>query len=352
VIGLKDSLDGAVTVGVRDLVDTLTDTTAPRPALPGRTADGLSPGDLADQVRSSDLVDAVDEATVAAVAAAVDEATSALVAAPAGHREASAVRSPVDLEVVIPAYNESGRLPATLTAMVACLSDLPWTARIVVVDNGSADDTAASVLAVPSDGVEVVAVGCSRAGKGAAVHRGLRTSRSRFVGFTDADLSTPLETFRPALAALEDGAAAAIASRHAPGASVAGRQPLGRRLGGTAFRLLTRPLLPGVHDTQCGFKFFDRAAVQAALWRCRSTGFAFDVELLRLVRDDGGHIAEIPVTWTDAEGSTLRPVRDGLAAFTAVARLHRELARTRPAPRVSPSVPAVSTAALLSGRPS
>jgi len=214
-----------------------------------------------------------------------------------------------------------------LTAMVAFLSEQPWTSRVVVVDNGSVDDTAASVLSVEGAGVEAVAIGCSLPGKGAAVHRGLRTSRSRFVGFTDSDLSTPLETLRPAVAALAGGAAAAIGSRHAPGARRAVKQSLVRRWGGKAFRLASRPLLPGVHDTQCGFKFFDREAVQTALWRSRSTGFAFDVELLRHIRDDGGHIVEIPVTWTDTAGSSLRPVRDGVAAFTAVARLHRELTR-------------------------
>ncbi|MFC5066336.1 glycosyltransferase [Actinomycetospora atypica] len=321
---------------------------SPHPAL--RAGGELRPADLVDTVRSSELVDVVDDAVVAAVAREVTRATGELGASGTRTADRAATdRSTVDLEVVIPAYNESGRLPATLAAMVAFLSEQPWTSRVVVVDNGSVDDTAATVLAVTGQAcnvatgwcVEAVAIGCSQAGKGAAVIRGLRTSRARIVGFTDADLSTPLETFLPVMAALEGGAAAAIASRHAPGASIATRQPLGRRLGGNAFRLLSRPLLPGIHDTQCGFKFFDREAVQSALWKCRSTGFAFDVELLRHVRDDGGRIDEVPVTWTDTTGSTLRPVRDGLAAFTAVAKLHRELNRgSGPAlPARAPSSP-------------
>lgn len=324
---------------------------APHPALAAVPA-MVGPADL--DAHASDLVDVVDDAAVAAVADAVDQATGALarLGGPGDMApEDAAGRSPVDLEVVIPAYNESGRLPATLAAMVAFLSEQPWTSRVVVVDNGSVDDTAAGVLGVTGRAcnvetgwcVEAVAIGCSRAGKGAAVVRGLRTSRSRWVGFTDADLSTPLETFLPAVAALQGGAAAAIASRHAPGARIATPQPLGRRLGGNAFRALSRPLLRGIHDTQCGFKFFDRTAVQSALWRCRSTGFAFDVELLRHVRDDGGRIAEIPVTWSDTTGSTLRPVRDGLAAFTAVARLHRELTRDRRGPDLAPA-PALAAA--------
>ncbi|MCD2190208.1 glycosyltransferase [Actinomycetospora soli] len=317
---------------MQNVMDGLEDALSPHPALRG--AGELRPVDLFEEVRRTELVDVVDDEVVAAIAREVSRATHELAERPPEPEDVD-TRSPVDLEVIIPAYNESGRLPATLAAMVAFLSEQPWTSRVVVVDNGSVDDTAAGVLNVTGRAcnvatgwcVEAVAIGCSQGGKGAAVIRGLRTSRSRVVGFTDADLSTPLETFLPVMEALGNGAAAAIASRHAPGASIAGKQPLGRRIGGTAFRMLSRPLVPGVHDTQCGFKFFDREAVQSALWKCRSTGFAFDIELLRHVRDDGGRIAEIPVTWTDTAGSTLRPVRDGLAAFGAVAKLHRELSR-------------------------
>lgn len=320
---------------------TMSEGAAPHAALP-LDHEELGPADLDERVRQSELVDVVEDSVITAVSEAVDEATATMNARGTTSRSASAaVRSPVDLEVVIPAYNELGRLPATLAAMIAFLSDQPWASRVVVVDNGSVDDTAAAVLSVAGGAVEAVVVGCSRPGKGAAVQRGLRTSRSRFVGFTDADLSTPLETMLPAIAALEGGAAAAIASRYAPGAHLAVRQPLSRRLGGRAFRALSRPLLPGVHDTQCGFKFFDRVAVQAALWRCRSTGFAFDVELLRHVRDDGGRIVEVPVTWTDTSGSSLRPVRDGVAAFSAVTTLHRDLARRAREPQRRSSPPLV-----------
>jgi dolichyl-phosphate beta-glucosyltransferase len=239
----------------------------------------------------------------------------------------TAVRAPVDVEVVIPAFNESSRLPMTLAAMVNFLADRSWSSRVVVVDNGSYDDTAAVARSVATDDVEVIAIGCAEAGKGASVLRGLRTSSSRFVGFTDADLSTPLATLLPAVAALEAGAAAAIASRHAPGSTFAMPQPLGRRLGGQVFRTVARPLVPGVHDTQCGFKFFDRVRAQSAITHCRDTGFAFDVELLRQIQIAGGRIVEIPVTWTDDPHSTLRPVRDGFAAIAAVSRMHRRIAR-------------------------
>ena len=230
------------------------------------------------------------------------------------------LRTPVDVEVVIPAYNEAARLPETLRRSVAYLDGVPWRTRVVVVDNGSVDETAADALlaAARTDRVDVAVIGCSRAGKGAAVRRGLLTSSSPVVGFYDADLATPLETLAPAVEALAAGADAVIASRHVAGSSFVIPQPLRRRLGGDAFRLLTRKLVPGVADTQCGFKFFRREVVHAAIARVRTTGFAFDVELLAQVQQAGGRIVEIPVAWTDAAGSTFHPVRDGLASFRAV----------------------------------
>lgn len=127
---------------------------------------------------------------------------------------------------------------------------------------------------------------------------------------------------RSQLAALRGGAAAAIASRHVPGASFVEAQPLTRRLGGHVFRTLSGALVSGIADTQCGFKFFQRPAVTAALVRTRTTGFAFDVELLHRIQRDGGEVVELPVAWTDRAGSTFHPVRDGIASYRAVLALH------------------------------
>ena len=234
-------------------------------------------------------------------------------------------RSAVDLEIVVPAFNEAERLPATVAATVAYLSERPWTSRVVVVDNGSSDGTAEVTrsLVDPAGRVPVTVIGCARPGKGAAVRRGLLTSQSRFVGFFDADLATPVETLSAAMAALAGGAAAVVASRYAPGAELVRRQPLGRRVGGAVFRRVTRSLVDGVHDTQCGFKFFDRRAVSQALAQCRTTGFAFDVELLQRIQADGGSIVELPVCWTDDPRTTFRPLADGVASFSAVLQLRR-----------------------------
>lgn len=246
--------------------------------------------------------------------------TTEVVGRAGGAASRGRLRTPVDIEVVIPAYNESARLPETLRHSVAYLDQRPWRTRVVVVDNGSVDETAADarIATVRTERVDVTVIGCSRAGKGAAVRRGLLTSSSPIVGFYDADLATPLETLVPTIEALEGGADAVIASRHVRGARFVVPQPLRRRLGGDAFRLLTRSLVPGVADTQCGFKFFRREIVQTAIARVRTTGFAFDVELLAQVQRAGGRIVELPVEWTDAAGSTFNPIRDGLASFRAV----------------------------------
>jgi dolichyl-phosphate beta-glucosyltransferase len=244
--------------------------------------------------------------------------------ATADSRDVSGGTAAADLDVVIPAYNESARLPETLRETVRFLADVPWRSRVIVVDNGSVDGTAAAAAeTAPTAGrVTLDVIGCSRPGKGAAVRRGILAGRAPLVGFFDADLATPLETLPAAIAALRGGAAAAIASRHVVGASFVEAQPLTRRLGGQVFRTLSGALVSGVADTQCGFKFFQRPAVTAALVRTRTTGFAFDVELLHRIQRDGGEVVELPVAWTDRAGSTFHPVRDGIASYKAVLALH------------------------------
>ncbi|SOC49347.1 Glycosyl transferase family 2 [Blastococcus aggregatus] len=251
-----------------------------------------------------------------------------------GAERPAAPRAPgpgVDLEIAIPAYNEALRLPETLRRTVDFLRDQPWSSRVVVVDNGSSDGTAdvvrafraATDEAATDTAVPVELVGCARPGKGAAVRRALLRSRARFVGFFDADLATPVETLCTVMGHLEAGAVAVVGSRYAPGARLVQHQPTTRRLGGAAFRAVSRSVVPGVHDTQCGFKFFDRAALVPALVSCRTTGFAFDVELLRHLQNAGAEILEVPVAWSHADGSSFSPLRDGVSAFRAVLQFQR-----------------------------
>ncbi|WP_433292123.1 glycosyltransferase [Pseudonocardia sp. CA-142604] len=234
----------------------------------------------------------------------------------------------VDVELIIPALNESARLPRTLAHSVEFLRDQPWSSRLVIVDNGSVDDTPAVARRVAAElagEVPVEVVGCSRPGKGAAVRRGLLSSSSRFVGFFDADLATPVETLSTAVEHLEAGAAAVIASRHLPESSFVRPQQFGRRAGGAAFRLLARGVVPGVRDTQCGFKLFERDAAIRALVRCHTEGFAFDVELLHHVHQSGGRIVELPIAWTDSPDSRFHPIRDGVPSFGAILRMQKAM---------------------------
>ena len=236
-------------------------------------------------------------------------------------------RTPVELEIIIPAYNEARRLPSTLRSTANFLAAQPWSSRIVVVDNGSADDTGyvARRMSASGPAVQIVSIGCSRPGKGAAVRRGILSGTSTYTGFFDADLATPLDALVAAMEHLRQGASAVIASRHSPGSTFVRPQQFGRRLGGAAFRVITSSMVRGVCDTQCGFKFFERGAVTRAMVQCRTSGFAFDVELLRRLQYEGGPIIEIPVAWTDGPGSTFHPVRDGVASFVSLAQMHRML---------------------------
>lgn len=242
------------------------------------------------------------------------------------HFRQQPARGSADLEIVIPAYNEAGRLPSTLLTTVEFLAAQPWQSRVVVVDNGSVDDTVGAVRAIAPHllrSVPVDIIGCGRPGKGAAVRRGLLGSTSRFVGFVDADLSTPVETLTTAMEHLRRGATAVIASRHVHGSRIVRKQPLSRRAGGTAFRFVTQRAVRGVHDTQCGFKFFEREAAVRAMVQCRTSGFAFDVEFLRLLQRSGGVIVEVPVAWTDDPSSSFRTFRDGFASFGAVLQIRQ-----------------------------
>ncbi len=241
----------------------------------------------------------------------------------------TAVRPVVDLEVVIPAFNEESRLPATLDRTLRYLDQQPYTAAVVVVDNGSQDGTARVARAFGGGSVPVHVVGWTQPGKGSAVRRGFATSSAHLLGFMDADLATPVETLDRVVPLLQAGHAAVIGSRRAPGSEFAVPQGALRRFGGNAFRAAARSLLPTVEDSQCGFKFFRGPIARAISARCRVDGFSFDVELLARLHRAGHGIVEVGVTWTDVEGSTFSPLRHGLRSFSDTVRIHRLLADTR-----------------------
>ena len=235
---------------------------------------------------------------------------------------AALLRAFCHLEILIPARNEAKRLPHTLMQTVRYLEMQPYSSSVVVIDNGSVDQTSDLVARPWSDRVPVRLTGCAQPGKGAAVRRGFLTSRARFVGYMDADLATPIETLDIVMPMLEKFQVV-VGSRRIGGAALAKRQPLRRAVSGMVFRAMANHLLPDIADTQCGFKFFAGDLARTVARKLRIDGFAFDVELLRAIVEIGVPVKEIPVVWSDKDGSTLRALHDGARATADVLRLVR-----------------------------
>jgi dolichyl-phosphate beta-glucosyltransferase len=237
----------------------------------------------------------------------------------------------MDLSVVVPAYNEERRIGPTLARIVGYLAGRPGTAEVLVVIDGSRDGTGSVVRQVTREVRREVPVRLldrgTNSGKGACVRRGMLAARGDLRLFSDADLSTPIEEVERLAAAVRAGADLAIGSRRLPDSRVATPQPLSRRIMGGLFSWCARRLLvPGIRDTQCGFKLFTADAARRLFARQHIEEFGFDVELLWIARRLGLRVAEVPVTWHDDPRSTVRPISDAV-------RMLRDLARIRLADR-------------------
>ena len=241
------------------------------------------------------------------------------------------------LSVVIPAFNEALRLPATLARVRSYLDARQPSFEIVVVDDGSTDATAAVARAGAAP--IVVLRHAQNRGKGHAVRAGMLAARGERRLMTDADLSTPIEELAPLEAALAQGFDVAIGSRAVAGARVEVHQPAYREAMGRLFnRLVQALLLPGLHDTQCGFKLFTAAAAAAAFSACRLDGFSFDVEALYVARRRGLRIAELPVVWRN-DAATRVGLGGGAFAFLDLLRIRLAAARGRYGPPAALSRP-------------
>ncbi len=219
----------------------------------------------------------------------------------------------VDLSIVVPAYNEEHRLPPTLARLHAFLSAQPMRWEIVVVDDGSRDATCAVVEAAMADipNLRLVRQSPNR-GKGAAVRLGMLAARGQIRVMSDADGSmSPDQLPRLLAPILACTAEIAIGSRYAEGARSDAKQPLYRVLWSRlANSLVQRSLVPGVRDTQCGFKAFTAEAARDLFRLGRIDGWAFDLEILALARRAGYGIAEVGVEWTDDRRSRVNPLKD------------------------------------------
>jgi len=231
------------------------------------------------------------------------------------------------LSLVIPAYNEEGRLPASLARVSEYLSALGRPYEVIVVVNGSTDRTA-GVARQAADRDPAIRVMLSpRRGKGLAVRLGALAATGRHIVFCDADLSTPIEEVVALTEHLGDRYQVAIASREGLGSRRVG-EPYQRHLMGRVFNALVRALaVPGIQDTQCGFKAFTRAAAHEIFRRQTIDGFGFDVELLYVARRLGMHVREVPVTWVYAASSRVDPLRDTVRMVGDVVRVRLNDAR-------------------------
>jgi dolichyl-phosphate beta-glucosyltransferase len=230
---------------------------------------------------------------------------------------------PPHLSVVVPAYNEEARIGATLQRMLEYLDAQPYRCEIIVVDDGSTDRTREVVAAVPAGrtSVSVLHYDGNR-GKGYAVRFGMLRANGNFVLFSDADLSTPIEEVEHLFTAMEDGAEIAIGSRDVAGSRLERHQSWFRELGGKGFNRLVRMVaVPGIHDTQCGFKLFTRGAAQNIFSLCQVDNFSFDIEALYLGRQLGYRVAEVPVRWKHMDGSKVSLRRDAIRMIRTLFRI-------------------------------
>jgi dolichyl-phosphate beta-glucosyltransferase len=198
--------------------------------------------------------------------------------------------------------------------------------EVIVVDDGSSDGTPDVVARLAGDGLDVHLIRHERnQGKGAAVRTGVLASRGDTVLFSDADFSTPIEDMELLQAALDDGADVAIGSRAAEGRRlVEVHQPWHRELMGRVFNLFVQLIvLPGLWDTQCGFKAFRGDVARQIFAELRSDGFDFDVEALYRAKRRGLRIREVAVHWRDSPNSRVSPLRDSARMFVGIFRIRR-----------------------------
>jgi glycosyltransferase involved in cell wall biosynthesis len=230
---------------------------------------------------------------------------------------------PVTYSIILPAYNESARISSTLERILAHATKCGWNVEIIVVNDGSSDDTADIVrqCAGAHPVVRLIENPGNR-GKGYSVRNGMLRARGDILLFSDADLSSPIEEADKLFIAIGKGADIAIGSRWVDSRLQVRRQPLHRRLFGRIFNLALRVIL-GLQfkDTQCGFKAFTRRSAQAIFPLQKIERWGFDPEILYLAEKFGFAVAEVPVAWSHREGTRIHPLRDGIRMFFELLRI-------------------------------
>ena len=225
--------------------------------------------------------------------------------------------------IIIPAYNEVARLGATLDRVLNYIAAQHWDAEVIVVNDGSRDQTPDLVRSYAQTHPTLrLLENPGNRGKGYSVRNGMLNATGEILLFTDADLSAPIEEAPNLFAAIHSGADIAIGSRWLRPELQSRRQSLLRQFYGRIFNLSLRLVLGlNFKDTQCGFKAFTRQAAQEIFPRQRIERWGFDPELLYLARKLGFEVKEVPVAWSNSEGTRISPLRDGIRMFAEVLKI-------------------------------
>ena len=231
--------------------------------------------------------------------------------------------SSIFLSIIIPAYNEEVRLPATLEQVANFISLQPYTAEVLIVENGSQDRTGQVAQEFAAQHPRFRVIQEAQRGKGLAVKSGMLQARGEYRFMCDADLSMPIEELNNFLPPIQAQFDIAIASREAPG-SIRYHEPLHRHLGCRLINTMIRwLLLPGLQDTKCGFKCF-RAGAAEELFRSQSMfGWSFDIELLYIARRRGCRIIEIPINWYYNPESKLNIFGDAIKMMADILKIRQ-----------------------------
>ena len=226
------------------------------------------------------------------------------------------------VSIVVPAFNEAARIGDSIQKIDAFVRQSPLSFEVIVVDDGSADQTAAVVTQCQMSELRLVH-NDENHGKGYSVRQGVLASTGMYVLFTDADLSAPIEELNKLLdVARTEGVDVVIGSRAVDRRFIEKHQSSLRELGGIVFNKMVQLLLGlRLHDTQCGFKLFHRERSRRIFEKLTTFGFGFDPELLFLAKRHGLSIRETPVRWSHAEGSKVKFLRDGVRMFFDLVRI-------------------------------
>ncbi len=234
------------------------------------------------------------------------------------------------VSIVIPCFDEAHRLDACFAGLDRARAALPGPSEALLVDDGSTDDTLAMARTLAAERRDVEVLAEPHRGKGGAVRAGVLRARGAWIVMADADWSLPPDELPRLLPPLAPDVDVAIACREAAGAERVG-EPEHRHLMGRVFNGLVQALvLPGIEDSQCGYKAFRRDAALALFGALETDGWAFDVELLVRARHAGRTVASVPVTWAYQDDSRVQKLRDTLRMTLDLVRLRRRLGLARP----------------------